>query len=30
VIRCLEVLGDACSMVQDVGFICLLTRCRSG
>jgi hypothetical protein len=28
--RCLEVQGDATGMVPDVGFIGLLTRCRSG
>ena len=29
VIRCLEVQGDACGIVRDVGIICSLTRCRS-
>jgi hypothetical protein len=29
-ITCLEDQGNACCMVLDVGFIGLLTRCRSG
>jgi hypothetical protein len=29
-ITCLEDQANACGMVPDVGFICLLTRCRSG
>jgi len=28
--RCLEVQGNAYSMVPEVGFICPLTHCRSG
>jgi hypothetical protein len=30
VIHYLEVQGNECGTVRDVGFICLLTRCRSG